>query len=131
MKEAIVTLRSKNPDFFNSGRCSATFIPAKNYKGQAVEVEDGYFYCDVPTLVTYEDDFKKTKVLFENYAQFLIDAYGMEVVVVKEREIVDAPIVKARKVKTPVEKTPEIEAPVLETAEVIPKKKGKKDEILI
>jgi hypothetical protein len=130
MKEATVTLRSKNPDFFNSGRCSAKFVPVKDYKGQAVEVEEGYFYCDVPTKVTYEDDFKKTKVLFENYAQFLIDAYGMEVVVVKEKEIVDAPIVKSRKVKPPVEKPPEVEAPVIETMEVIPKKKGKKDETL-
>jgi len=142
MKEAIATLRSKHAEFFNSAKVQSTFVSAKKYKGQAENVEDGYFYCDVPTVVTYKDDFGKTKILFENYAQFLLNAYSnkLELVVVKEKEIMETPIVKAPAkkvakapvvVETVVEATEPVEAEteVPSASKVVPKRKGKKDEI--
>jgi hypothetical protein len=102
MKDAIVTLRSPVPDFFNSARkVSAHFVSAKDYKGQAIDkVEEGFFYCDLPTKVEYEDDFGEKKILYENYAQTLLDCYPrLEVVEAKEVEIVSSPIVTKKKGK--------------------------------
>lgn len=37
--------------------------------------DDGHFVCEVPTEVTYVDDFKNTKVFMANFAQHLINSY--------------------------------------------------------
>lgn len=102
MKEAIVTLRSPVPDFFSSARkINAAFVLAKDYKGQATDkVEEGFYYCDVPTKVEYTDDFGEKKILYENYAQTLLDCYPrLEVVEAKEVELVSSPIVTKKKGK--------------------------------
>jgi hypothetical protein len=106
MKNATVTLRSKHDHHLHTPDGKYDFLPMGKYKGQCSEVEEGYFYCDLPTLVEYKDDFGKMKERHKNYAQFVINNYEVEVVEVKEKEIVDAPIVE-------------------------PKKKGKKNEKLI
>jgi len=95
--DAVVTLRSKQNYFFHTPDFDLMFVPMGEYKGQSKNLEEGYFYSDVPVLVTYVDDFGKTKIRHENFAQHLINTKDVEVVEIKEKEIIDAPIVIPKK----------------------------------
>ena len=58
---------------------------------------DGHFVCEVPTEMTYVDDFKNTKQFHPNFAQHLIDSYPfLRLVKVTEAPDVKESIVKDR-----------------------------------
>ena len=90
----------------------------------------------VPVLVTYRDDFGQVKTFHENYAKFLLSAYGPQskfkylefVSEVKEAEVADSPFADVQPTPAPEPVAePSVEEPVAEVKPV-KKPKGKKDE---
>jgi hypothetical protein len=95
---ATVTLRSKVGPFSTRAYLPNGKIFAFHFKEKVKG--DGQFVAEVPTVVTFVDDFNKTHPYHDNYAEFLLHSYDhLELVSVQEEPTVKEPVVRERPVK--------------------------------
>jgi alpha-N-acetylglucosamine transferase len=100
MKQVIgATLKS------NDGVCDFTFhLPSGSpYIVRFTSKDGGDATAYVPKVLTYVDDFGKTKIVIENLPQFLLDKYKhVELVSIKEEDEIKKDVIVDK--KKPVEK---------------------------
>jgi hypothetical protein len=94
-----VVLRAKK-DYTFRVTLPVTKDPDLLYTFKKENKEDEFYSCLVPTEIKYKDDYGKEKIFHQNYAQFLFDTYeGIEVVEVKEKPLMSAPVIDTTKKK--------------------------------
>lgn len=87
-------------EFKDSGLELSIHLPnGKVHKLAFVPKND--YTLDLPLKLTYVDDFKQTKTMYENFPQAMLNAYPNELTLfeLKEAPLVEAPIVTQPKIK--------------------------------